>query len=388
MPLDLKTNHAVADATKTVVIVDDAMLARSMLVKYIAGETQLASIGQFASLSELAAHNFREAPCCLVVSIRSSTFSDQENLSSLAKRWPQCFVLMLCHATPTSPGNDLAVEASFRGRCGKIACKPEVRASEVARQTLETLRTCLPKLQAAPVPPPKAETVAVEAPSLAVMAKPIVRKPTTSISSRRSAASLPTRLIVIGGSTGAPAAVTKLLQQLPADFPLPIAISLHMLEDFTGRLAQSLDRATKLRCTEAKDNELLQPATVYIAKGDHHLTIEKNENGRFLSRLNREPPEHFARPSVNQLFRSAAIAAGPATVAVMMTGIGSDGLEGTEMMVQRGGLVIAQDELSSTVWGMPAAVVHAGLAREVLNPGEAGQFIARKIAVEAMRQKA
>ena len=284
----------------------------------------------------------------------------------------------------------------FGDRATLLNCSLHSRASEVAQQLRQEVNRQVSKFPT-PVRQETGSTNASAGPTELAAPRPIeiTRRRIPSRSSARAesvrsgafprAKSLRVRLLVIGGSTGAPAAVTKLLQQLPADFPLPIAVSLHMLEDFTERLAQSLDRAVKLKCVEAKNNELLHPGTVYIAKGDHHLTIAKNEHGRFVSHLNRDPPEHFARPAVNQLFRSAAMAAGPATMAVILTGIGADGLEGAELLSQRGATVVAQDKASSTVWGMPAAVVDAGLADQVLDPVEIGQFVARKVVVEQKR---
>lgn len=426
-PTSPKANSStLSSSTLVVAIVDDAMLARSMVSKYLVRDLHISSPTSVGMPADLINRSLPVAPDCLIISMRKLNSQDVQLLQQFASKYMDCWAIIVAHpGTETKP-----LEQSFAGRCHVFGCEANARASELAQRTVSEFKSCHSKFKVSDVldntllpssHPASAsayadESVAQNAAKLGARQpaeqsgsrpelqphhlRPLNSSPSARTSSkaslsspgnsqkesRRSASGLPTRLVVIGGSTGAPAAVTKLLQQLPKDFPVPIAVSLHMLEDFTGRLAQSLDRATKLRCTEARDNELLQPATVYIARGDHHLTVEKNNQGRFISRLNREPPEHFARPSVNQLFRSAAIAAGPGTLAVILTGIGSDGIEGCETLVRRGGVIIAQDEASSTVWGMPAAVVNAGLAKEVMNPGEAGQFIAMKIAVESRRQ--
>ncbi|XZE52502.1 chemotaxis protein CheB [Planctomycetaceae bacterium SH139] len=396
-------------ASKTVVIVDDSLLQRTMLTKYLHGDDRFSLVGTFRSLAELCDSVSTEAPSFLVVCSALQPASQETGPAELAKRWPQTLLLLL----RKHKLDYRALQEQFAARASSIEFEPQLRPAEVAKLALGELVRCLPQgARAAEAPPAVASKLignrTGEARKIPATA-PLVIKTPLAINTpaaantpaainiphqqsrpnpprpRLRAVSLPTRLVVIGGSTGAPAAVTKLLQQLPADFPLPIAISLHMLEDFTERLAQSLDRATKLRCLEATNNTPLLPGFVYVAKGDHHLTVHKNEQGRFLSRLNQKPPEHFARPSVNQLFRSAAKAAGPGTIAVMLTGIGSDGLEGTELLFERGAFIVAQDEASSTVWGMPAAVVQAGYANEVLAPGDIGQLIHRKITVEQKR---
>ena len=171
--------------------------------------------------------------------------------------------------------------------------------------------------------------------------------------------------IVIGCSTGGPDALARLFAELPADLPVPVAVVQHMPPVFTTMLAARLDANSRLDVREAADGDVLRPGAALLAPGDHHLTIRR-EGDRVVARLTQDPPENFCRPAVDVLFRSAVEAYGGNVLAVVLTGMGQDGLVGTEQHVQRGAGVIAQDEATSVVWGMPGAVTEAGLATEVL----------------------
>jgi two-component system chemotaxis response regulator CheB len=155
------------------------------------------------------------------------------------------------------------------------------------------------------------------------------------------------------------------LSEFPADVAIPILIVQHMPPAFTPMLAKHLARDSGRPCDEAVPGGPIEHGRIYVAPGGFHLVIERTEN-RLITTLNQEPPQHFCRPSVNYLFESAARCYGSRTLAVMLTGMGDDGIEGTREIVAQGGQVIAQDEATSIVWGMPGAVANAGLADEIL----------------------
>lgn len=136
-------------------------------------------------------------------------------------------------------------------------------------------------------------------------------------------------------------------------------------------LADHLDRLGALRVAEAKEGETLLAGRAYVAPGDRHLIVERGAAG-LVARLKDDPPEHFCRPAVDPMLRSAQRACDGRVLAVILTGMGQDGLEGCRSLVASGGNVLAQDEASSVVWGMPGAVARAGLAREVLPPERLG----------------
>lgn len=173
------------------------------------------------------------------------------------------------------------------------------------------------------------------------------------------------QLVVIGVSTGGPAALSTLLPMLPTRFPVPILIVQHMPPTFTRLLACRLDSATALTVIEAEHDMIAVPGTVYIAPGSHHLRASRTRNAIQLH-LDMGQPENSCRPSVDVLFRSAAMVFGNRVLGVVLTGMGRDGLEGARAIRSAGGRVIVQDEASCVVWGMPAEVVKAGLADRVL----------------------
>jgi two-component system chemotaxis response regulator CheB len=184
------------------------------------------------------------------------------------------------------------------------------------------------------------------------------------------------KVIAIGSSTGGPQALFKVLTNLPAAFDLPILITQHMPATFTAILADHICRATGRDCTEAQDGEVVAPGHIYIAKGGFHLVVEK-QDGNTVLRLDEGPLENFCRPSVDPMFRSVAAVYKAAALGVVLTGMGNDGLRGGEILVSSGGNMIAQNEASSVVWGMPGAVANAGLCSAVLDIDELAPAIAR-----------
>ena len=171
----------------------------------------------------------------------------------------------------------------------------------------------------------------------------------------------PVELVVIGVSTGGPMALQHVIPELPAEFPAPVAVVQHMPPQFTRSLADRLDSLSALDVAEATDGMLLEPGRVAVAAGDYHLTVERRE-GALAARTPTTPDDCAHRPSVNVLFRSAAETCGGSVLALVMTGMGKDGLEGGRRIKDDGGTVYVQDEKTSVVYGMPRVVAEAGLA--------------------------
>jgi two-component system chemotaxis response regulator CheB len=172
-------------------------------------------------------------------------------------------------------------------------------------------------------------------------------------------------VLVIGSSTGGPEALARVLPLLPATLPVPVLVVQHMPPVFTRQFAQRLDRLSPLRVVEAADGSPLVPGTVHLAPGDHHLVVRPTAQGPRTG-LNQGPPENFCRPAVDPLFRSAVAAYDGAVLAVVLTGMGSDGRNGAAEIRAAGGTVVVQDQATSVVWGMPGAIAQARLADEVL----------------------
>jgi two-component system chemotaxis response regulator CheB len=173
------------------------------------------------------------------------------------------------------------------------------------------------------------------------------------------------RIIAIGSSTGGPQALLAVLGALPASVDCPIVIAQHMPATFTTVLAQHIGRASNRPSAEAAHGMEIKPGHIYLAPGDFHFQIAR-EGTACVARLSQTAPENFCRPSVDPLLRSVAQHFGADACAVMLTGMGSDGCGGAKTMAAAGASIIAQDEATSVVWGMPGAVAQAGICTAIL----------------------
>jgi two-component system chemotaxis response regulator CheB len=174
------------------------------------------------------------------------------------------------------------------------------------------------------------------------------------------------RAVLIGVSTGGPAALATLLPPLCEGTDVPVFVVQHMPDGFIPALVASLGRRCSHRVVEARDGEAVAPRTVYFAPSGRHMVLRGSADGTLQTGLNDQPPEQGFRPSVDVLFRSAAAALGGAAVALVLTGMQDDGTRGLGPLKRAGAYAIAQDEASSVVWGMPGAAVAAGLIDAVL----------------------
>jgi two-component system chemotaxis response regulator CheB len=185
----------------------------------------------------------------------------------------------------------------------------------------------------------------------------------------------PPRVICIAASTGGPQALAALVRCLPRSLPVPLVLVQHMPAGFTAMLAQHLDSLGGPRIAEARDGDLLRPGQGVLAPGDRHLLIEADGPDLRVV-LSEGPAENFCRPAADPTLRSLVAACGRRLHAVVLTGMGQDGLHGCEAVAQAGGTVWAQDEVSSVVWGMPGMVTRAGLAQFQGDPATLGEALA------------
>lgn len=187
------------------------------------------------------------------------------------------------------------------------------------------------------------------------------------------------RVLAIGGSTGAPPALLSLFEGLRG-LNLPILLTQHMPPNFTGLLAEQLGRAGQRPCAEGVDGEAIIPGRAYVAPGGWHMTVCGN-GATPVIRLNQEPQEHFCRPAVDPLLRSAASVFGSGLMTIVLTGMGSDGAEGCRAVAGHGGRFIVQDEATSVVWGMPGAAARTGLAEAILPLDQIAAYVMRAVGV-------
>lgn len=180
--------------------------------------------------------------------------------------------------------------------------------------------------------------------------------------------------LAIGSSTGGPQALMAVMAQLPAKLGLPVFITQHMPPTFTTILAEHINRTCKLSCSEARDGEIVEPDHVYVAPGDYHLGVAVEGTIRVI-RLSQNPPLNFCRPAVDYMLDSLVPAYHGRVLTAILTGMGQDGMLGSRTVIQSGGSVIAQDEATSVVWGMPGAVAVDGSCTAVLPLAEIGRYL-------------
>ncbi|HEY3149234.1 MAG TPA: chemotaxis protein CheB, partial [Dongiaceae bacterium] len=159
---------------------------------------------------------------------------------------------------------------------------------------------------------------------------------------------------------------------------LPVFVTQHMPATFTTILAEHLGQASDMPAAEAKDGEPVVPGRIYVAPGDFHMTVQA-EGGRKVLRLDKNPPENFCRPAVDPMLRSLAKTYNGKVLTVILTGMGTDGLKGGQELSAAGGVIAAQDEATSVVWGMPGAVTSAGLCSAVLPLSDIGPYVRKAI---------
>jgi two-component system chemotaxis response regulator CheB len=230
----------------------------------------------------------------------------------------------------------------------RIAGIPRPQSTAPARQTPSTNYT-LPSEPVAPQPTPAAPRLAL------VLGAERVPTPATELP----------EIIAVGSSTGGPQALFSMMTAFGKNLAQPIVITQHMPATFTTILAEHIERASGIPTVEATDGMAIQGGRAYVAPGDFHLTIEAQGTQR-IARLLKTPPENYCRPSVDPMLRSLVKVYGKRVLVVILTGMGHDGLKGSEAVVAAGGTILAQDEATSVVWGMPGAVANAGICSAVL----------------------
>jgi two-component system chemotaxis response regulator CheB len=337
-----------------ILIVDDSAVMRSLLRSVVCADVRLEVAGTAAdgesALSAIATHH----PDLVLLDVEMPVMDGLDTLRKMRARGHKIPVIMC--SSLTQRGAKVTIEALACGASDYVA-KPAGQSSrEEATRTLS--QDLLPKIHAL-TSLPQAATLGTARTLFPAALAPLPKA--TPISS------IPT-VLVIGVSTGGPAALEILLPNLPANFPLPVLIVQHMPELFTKMLAERLNSRCPLQVREGVEGEPVRAGTVYIAKGNWHLEVQAGARLGLPAtlHLNQGALENHCRPAVDVLFRSAAAVYGTGVLAVVLTGMGSDGMIGARLIREHSGSVLAQDQASSTVWGMPGSVITAGLAHKVL----------------------
>jgi two-component system chemotaxis response regulator CheB len=346
-----------ADAIR-VLIVDDSAVIRGALGRIVDSQPDM-TVVTTAPNGRVALDALRHLPVDVVLlDIEMPELDGLSALPLILGQYPATRVIMA--SSLTQRGAEVTMQALALGAADYIA-KPAAKHGSATLASLATeiaskVRAIGRAARGNPVP--RAERGAIGA----AFATPATAR--TALLASSGGDAVP-RVLAIATSTGGPNALAELLAGLPADYPLPILITQHMPPIFTTLLAQRLMRDAGRECVEATDGEPVRRGCTYVARGDFHMTVQTLEGHPFL-RLTQTPPENYCRPAADPMLRSVASIYGASTLAVVLTGMGEDGRRGCEEVRRRGGRVIAQDEATSVVWGMPGAVVNAGLANRVL----------------------
>lgn len=334
-----------------ILVVDDSAVVRGLLTRALETDPEIAVAGT-AMHGEAALRTLRRTEIdTVILDVEMPVMDGLTALPLILKEFPDVHVIMA--SALTQEGAETTVKALALGAAECIAKPNTSSTSESIDRLTRELIPLVKALGKAKKTGPAASIVSPP-PSPVVPRAGGIRRP-----------SMPPSIVIIGTSTGGPNALSVVVKGLPPDFALPILIVQHMPPMFTPMLAKHLQVDGKRPCREAVDLGPIERGCTYVAPGDYHMEIDKVDN-RMVTRLTQNPPEHFCRPSVNPLFRTAAQWYGNRVLAVMLTGMGEDGIEGTRDVVANGGRVISQDQATSVVWGMPAAVAREHLAEEII----------------------
>lgn len=345
----------------TVMVVDDSAVIRGIFRRTLEADPTIEVVASVSNGQQAIDALAKQPVDVIVLDIEMPVMDGMTALPKLLETAPGVKIIMA--STLTEKNAAISLEALQKGAADYIpkpTAKYEIHSADTfKRELVEKIKALgghkerTPKARTAPV----ARTPAAPAAAKAAPAAPVAK---------RTVSSVPPKIIAIGSSTGGPQALFKVFEGLKGQIDhLPVVIAQHMPKAFTGILAEHLSKVADLRCAEGVDGETLEAGRIYVAPGDYHMYIEKSGAGHVV-RLNQDPPENYCRPSVEPLFRSVAKEFGPATLALMLTGMGHDGVVASETLVDTGATLIAQDEETSVVWGMPGAVANAGLCAEIL----------------------
>lgn len=337
-----------------VLIVDDAAVFRRVLAAEFAADPEIEVVGTAAdgriALSKLTQVN----PDLVILDVEMPVLDGLGTLKEIRKTHPKLPVIMF--SALTERGAEATLDALALGATDYFT-KPAGSGLEASVQIIRD--ELIPRIKAL------GQRTIGSAP-----AKPIIAPVAT--------APPPAEVVAIAASTGGPNALAELFRGLPGALATPILIVQHMPPMFTRLLAERIRSQFCVNAKEAVHGDPVEPGHVYIAPGDYHMTLQR-EAGQLRIRLNQEPPENSCRPAADVLFRSVAATFGASTLAVVLTGMGKDGLRGCEAIKAAGGQVLVQDEATSVIWGMPGSVARAGLADRVLPLAQLAPEIHRRV---------
>lgn len=330
-----------------VMLVDDSAVVRGLIRRFIDPEPGIEVVATAGNGEAAVATLRRSEVDVIVLDVEMPVMDGITAIPHLLAARPSVKIVMA--STLTERNADISLKAMALGAADYLA-KPTTTGG--FNNAAEFRRELVSKIQAL-------GGAAMKRPAAAgaVRRPEPVRRPVTGAPARPEA-------VAIGSSTGGPQALTRVLKGLRSPMRLPVFVTQHMPPTFTQLLAAHLTRDTGHNVIQASDGLAVEPGTVYLAPGDFHMLIERKGAGLIVRTTNGEK-ENYCRPAVDPMLRSLVACYGKALLTVILTGMGHDGLAGCRAVVEAGGTVLAQDEATSVVWGMPGAVASAGLCHAV-----------------------
>jgi two-component system chemotaxis response regulator CheB len=339
-----------------ILVVDDSVVMRRVICQILEGDPEL-EIAGWAANGRLALERIPQVnPDCVTLDVEMPEMDGIAALREIRKGFPRLPVIMF--STETRHGAVRTIEALSLGATDYVS-KP-ANVGSVNESVARLREELVPRIKAH-----------CSRPLITPAAQATSRSPVAASSKAGPPASSPypvprhCDIICVASSTGGPNALSSIFQHLRAALPVPVVLVQHMPPMFTALLAERLDSLGGCRVSEARDGEVIRSGHAYIAPGGRHMEVMRAPHGTTL-KLTDAPPENSCRPAADVLFRSVAPIYGPRALGLVLTGMGQDGMRGSRAIVERGGVVMAQDESSSVVWGMPGSVVQHGLAERIL----------------------
>jgi len=366
-----------------VMVVDDAVVVRGMILRWVEAEPDMQIVASVRSGREAIEQVERRSPDVVILDVTMPDIDGITALPLLFEKKRDLVVLMA--STLTRRNAEISLRALSLGAADYIP-KPDsnrefTTSTSFRRELIDKIRALGSRRKGGAsgarvfTPAARADRRRgerqPEAPSL-VPAVPEAEK----VQLRPMPATAP-RVLLIGSSTGGPQALNAIVAAIGTVIDqVPVLITQHMPPTFTAILAEHLTRASGRPACEASDGDAVQAGRIYVARGGHHMRVVRH-GGEPIIALDDGPLVNFCKPAVDPFFSSAAAVWGPSVLALVLTGMGSDGVRGAADIVAAGGGVIAQDEASSVIWGMPGSVAHAGLASALVPLDQIGPRVVR-----------
>jgi len=352
---------------KRVLLVDDAVVVRKALSLAIAQDRDLEVAGTAVNGRVALAKFPAVQPDIVLLDFEMPEMDGLATVRELRKI--DAHVPIIMFSSLTERGASVTLEALSLGATDYVTKPSNV---DMAATLAAISRELIPKIRALCRLP--------EVHSPATSARTDAQTPPVVVTARPRLLA-PVQVVAIGVSTGGPDALARVLPALPADFPVPVVIAQHMPPIFTSLLAARLSAKSALAVRECVSGQPLTPGCAVIAPGDFHMVVAQGD-GVVLLKTHQGPKENFCRPSVDVLFQSIARIYGSRALAVVLTGMGQDGLKGCETLRALGARIYVQDEASSVVWGMPGFVARSGLADKILPLEQIGAEMIRATALQ------